>query len=42
MLSVRMTQSFVSWLTSALGQEDSQKNTIHQMYHLLQTSQLPA
>lgn len=27
---------------SALGQEDYPKDTIHQMYHVLQTSQLPA
>lgn len=42
MFPVWMTQSFVWWMTSALCQEESQKDTIHQMYHLLQTSQLPA
>lgn len=41
-ITVWMTQSFVSWLMSALGQEESQKDAIHQIYHVLQTSQLPA
>lgn len=37
-----MTQFFVHEVRSPLGQNDSLNNTIHQMYHFLQTSQLPA
>ncbi len=41
MSPVHMTQSFVCGWHQSWGQEDSQKDTIHQTYHLLQTSELP-